>query len=413
MSDLAATLDGLAVFVRRFVVLSGAQADAVALWIAHTHAFDASEVTPYLAVTSAEKRSGKSRLLEVLALLVSTPLPAAGVTEAALFRSIGERCPTLLMDEVDAVFGPKTAAHHEDLRALFNAGYRKGTPVLRCVGDGSRQRVVEFPVFCPKALAGIGRLPDTVADRSVPLRLKRRAPGETVERFRRRDAEAEAEPLRLSIQSIAGHHVERLADARPELPVELDDRAADGWEPLLAIADLAGSGWPERARRAALTLSGEQAVEDDSAGVRLLADVRTVFDRESVDRLSSETLVSALSEDQEAPWADWGGKGISQRSLAALLRRYGIRSATVRLADGTTAKGYKREDFEDAWKRYLPESDSPSVTSVTTAQPSGLPAFSDPSHEADVTDRRNGANPHEQGDVSDVTDQTAISGWDG
>src|SRR5262249_47668190 len=140
-------LDEVVAFVRRFVVMTDSQADVVALFVLHTYTVEAAETTPYLSISSAERRSGKSRLLEVLTLLVSRPLPAAGVTEAALFRSItADALPCLLLDEVDAIFGPK-ATNHEDLRALLNAGYRRGMPVRRCVGEGTKMRVEAFEVF--------------------------------------------------------------------------------------------------------------------------------------------------------------------------------------------------------------------------------------------------------------------------
>src|SRR4051794_7858052 len=176
-------LDDLVTFVRRFVVLSGAQADAVALWTLHTHAFDAADVTPYLAITSAEKRSGKTRLLEVLELLVRAPLPTSNISDAALFRAIAELSPTLLFDEVDAIFGPK-ARDREDLRGMLNAGYRRGA-VARRMGGPKMTTLEAFPVFCAKAFAGIGELPDTLRDRSIRLRLERRTREETIERFRR------------------------------------------------------------------------------------------------------------------------------------------------------------------------------------------------------------------------------------
>lgn len=158
MTELAAVLDATRGFVGRYVVLTDAQADAVALWIFHSHAVDAADTTPYLSVTSAEKRSGKTRLLEVLEVLVHKPLVAANVSPAALYRSLdADTPPTLLMDEVDAVYGPK-ANGDEDLRALLNAGYRRGTPVLRCIGDGARQTVAEFHVF--------GRRPSPASDAS-------------------------------------------------------------------------------------------------------------------------------------------------------------------------------------------------------------------------------------------------------
>src|SRR4029077_18577129 len=117
----------------RFVVLSDAQADAVTLWAAHTHVSDAFGCTPYLAISSPEKRSGKTRLLEVLELLVHEPLPTANISDAALFRAISELGPTLLLDEVDAIFGPK-ARDREDLRGMLNAGYRRGAVARRMGG---------------------------------------------------------------------------------------------------------------------------------------------------------------------------------------------------------------------------------------------------------------------------------------
>jgi hypothetical protein len=408
--SLDVLLERVEQFVRRFVVISDAQAIANTLWIAHTHAVEAAEMTPYLAVTSPTKRSGKSRLLEVNALLVRNPLRAAGVSEAALFRSIGgENPPTLLMDEVDAIFGPK-AGNHEDLRALLNAGFARGTPVLRCVGEGSKMRVEPFEVFCPKALAAIGELPDTIADRSLPIRLKRRAPSEHVERFRSRDAVAQATPLREQLAAWASEHLDALTCARPHMPDELDDRAQDVVEPLLAIADLADGAWPERARAALVALRTDQvAAEDETFGVRLLADVHAAFEREQVDRLFTDRLLELLVEDQEAPWGDWRGKPLTARGFAWFLRPFEIRSGTVRLA-GRTAKGYKREQFEDLWTRYPPQNGPQSDTSVTTASLSQKQAISIRHTDPLVTDAKSSANPHGQRVVTDVPDRTAETG---
>ena len=301
MSDLAAVLDATAAFVRRYVVLTSEQATALALWVFHTYALDAADVSPYLSVTSPEKRSGKTRLLEVLALLVRSALVAANISDAALFRAIEDRAPTVLFDEVDAIFGPK-ARDREDLRGLLNAGYRRGTPALR-MGGAKMTELQEFATFCPKALAGIGRLPDTIIDRSIPIRLKRRTTAEPVERFRYRDAIEDAEPLAQDLASLATHHVAALREARPELPNALGDRAQDSWEPLLAIADLAGGDWPERARLAAIALSGDEDTVDDTLGVRLLADIRAAFQANG-DRFPTQELLDVLKRDEEAPWAD-------------------------------------------------------------------------------------------------------------
>jgi Protein of unknown function (DUF3631) len=336
-------------FLRRYVVMSEMQAAAIALWIVHTHGFDAADASPYLAVTSPEKRSGKSRLFEVLEILVANPWKVITPTEAVVFRKIDADRPTLLLDETDAIFGKRNGENYEGLRALLNAGNRRGTHVPRCVGTS--QQLVSFSVFCPKAIAGIGELPDTIADRAIPIRLKRKARSEQAERFRRRDAEAEAETLHINTSAWAEHAVPVLAEARPDLPDALDDRAQDAWEPLLAIADLIGGDWPALARIAALELSTGVDHEDESHGVRLLGDVRTVFDERAVDRLSSATLAAALAEIEESPWAEWYGKPITATAIARLLSRFEIKPKKLRFGE-ETARGYERDQFADAWERY-------------------------------------------------------------
>jgi hypothetical protein len=362
--DLAELLDELVSFLQRYVVLSQAQADAIALWIVHTHAFKAAETTPYLAITSAEKRSGKTRLLEVLEVLVANPMRTADMSEAALFRSLAEEHATLLLDEVDAIFGPKTR-ERETLRAMLNAGHRQGATVRRVVGEGPSMRAEAFPVFCSKALAAIGQLPDTVADRSIPIRLKRAAPNEPLLRWRKREAEPEAESLRMRLAQVAAVILEALTEAWPSIPEKLDDRAADGWEPLLAIADLAGGDWPKRARRAALELSAGEAREEESIGIRLLADIRRVFSERQTDRLPSSELTKALTDIEEAPWGDWRGKTLDTRALAGLLKRYDIRPKVIRIGDKTPS-GYLKEWFEDPWRRYLPPQEPSELNKVNT-----------------------------------------------
>lgn len=237
----ALLLDDVRAFVRRFVVLDDAQADAVALWIAHTHVFDAFGCTPYLAITSPEKRSGKTRLLEVLELLVRRALPTANISDAALFRVIDKQRPTLLVDEVDGIFGNR-AREREELRGILCAGYRRGALTHR-MGGSNNTTLQTFHVYCPKAFAGIGDcLPDTIADRSIPIRLKRRTREEEIERFRRRDVVPEGEELHDRLADWLGPQRDHLAAVRPTLPAALDDRAQDVWEPLLAVADLTGDG---------------------------------------------------------------------------------------------------------------------------------------------------------------------------
>jgi hypothetical protein len=113
-------------------------------------------------------------------------------------------------------------------------------------------------------------------------------------------------------------------------------------------------------------LSGLDVRGDESAGVRLLADARAIFDAQAPDRISSAELAEELHGLEESPWGEWYGKPITPRGIAKLLAHFEIRPRTVRLDDETTPKGYKREQFEDAWARYLPD------LSATTPQPAPI-----------------------------------------
>ena len=184
-------------FLRRFVVFGRPEAIvAVVLWIAHTYALDSADATPYLAVTSPEKGSGKTRLLECLRLLArGRPEIFIIPTASTIYRMLeADPDAPLLLDELDAVFRDRSDKY-EEVRAIINAGHRRGAKVPRTVSVGNRHEVQMFPVFGPRALAGIGKLPDTVADRSIPIRMLKKKRSETVEKFREAGASREAEPI--------------------------------------------------------------------------------------------------------------------------------------------------------------------------------------------------------------------------
>jgi len=346
-------LDEVAAFIKRYVVLPSDDAlVAVVLWTMHAHCLEAAESTPYLSVQSPEKRSGKTRLLEVLELLVPRALRASAASESALFRSIAEDPPpTLLFDEIDAVF-TRPRAETEGLRGVLNAGHRRGSVVIRSVIKGNSVEVERLPVFCAKVLAGIGTPPDTIGDRSIVIAMKRRAPGERAEKFRYRTVVITGEQLSNRVAAWCEKIVPSLSE-NPPVPDELDDRAADGWEPLLAIADAAAGKWPVMARKAAIALSAGRNDDDDvPLGNRLLTDLRAIFDARVADKMSSQALCAALAEMETAPWGDLHGKPITQRSLSRMLHPYGIRPKSIRVADASTAKGYDRRQFEDSWGRY-------------------------------------------------------------
>jgi hypothetical protein len=234
------------------VVLPSPEAvDAVVLWIAASHAQPAWEHAPRLAAVSPEKRCGKSRLMDVVDATCHHPLITVNATVAAVFRSIGDDPPTLLVDEADTIFGSKRQAeNNEDLRGLLNAGHQRNRPALRMVGVGTAQTVGKFNTFAMAMLASIGELPDTIMDRAVVIRMRRRAPHEKVAPFRTGRDAPPLHDLRDRLAEWVRDHLAELGDTDPRMPVE--DRAADTWAPLVAIADLAGADWPARARRAVL-----------------------------------------------------------------------------------------------------------------------------------------------------------------
>lgn len=341
--DGTALLDGLVATFHRFVALPEGAPEALALWVVHTHAVDAADVTPRLALASPTRRCGKSTTLAILGGLVARPLPAANITPAGLFRAVEAYRPTLLIDEADTFL-----ADASELRGLLNAGhYRPSAVVVRPVGDDHEVRA--FNVWAPVAVALIGRLPATLEDRSIVIPMRRRRPDEEVEKLRL-DRLGELEPLRRMAARWAQDHLEALRGADPAVPPGLHDRAADNWRPLLAIADAAGGEWPQRAREAAWVLSGAGAEEGEGeAGTMILADVKAVFDARGVDRLGTAELLKALHAMEDRPWGEWSkGHPMTPHALARLLKPFGVRPRHDR-----DWRGYYAADFEEPWRRYL------------------------------------------------------------
>ena len=363
----AALLDVARTAITRYVALPSAEAaDAVALWIAATHAQPAWAHAPRLVIRAPEKRCGKSRLLDVIEATCHNPFITVNSSPAAVYRSISEDPPTMLVDEADTIFGPK-ADGNEDLRGLLNAGHQRNRPAKRY--DAAANRVESIPTFAMAALAGIGTMPDTIEDRAVLIRMRRRAPGETVAPFRHRRDRPGLRAIAHQLTTWLRTDLTELEAAQPAMPVE--DRAADTWEPLVIVADHAGHHWPDRARTAVLALTADADENgEQSIRVRLLADCHTAFDHDTA--LPTSELLTRLKRDLEAPWITYGVNGLTAAKLGSLLREYDIRSANIRFPDGTQAKGYQRTHFEDAWMRYCPgvTTDLDRLSAGDTSQPS-------------------------------------------
>jgi len=396
--DGAALLGALTTAVARYVVLPEGAATAIALWVIHAHAHDAAQISPILAIESPIKRCGKSTLQTILKFLTPRPLATINITVAPLFRAVEKWKPTVLLDEAETFLRDDDA-----LRGLLNAGHnRAGAFVIRAVGDDHDP--TPFSVWAPKSIALIGKLPDTLADRSITIRLNRRRRDETIER-QRLDRMEGFVALAQQTARWAADNMDALREADPEVPAELHDRAADNWRPLLAVADHSCGQWPEWARQAARLLSDVE--DEDSAAVMLLADIHALFTERGSDRITSVDLARALGAMEERPWPEWRkGNPITARSVARLLAGFFIKPRPLRIDGQSVAKGYLLDDFKDIFPRYVPD------LSVTRLQPNETGPSSENASvtpEKNVTDEK-GPKPAEINECNRVTDEKGGAG---
>ncbi len=359
------------------MVLPPWAAETLALWALHTYAFQLRDISAYLGLESPEKRCGKSTLLAVLGRLVHRPVIAANISPPAFFRVIQETRPTLLIDEADTFL-----QGNDELRGILNSGYSRQTAyVVRVVpgfpaaparvpnrlsrsdAPSGAMGLAAFSCWCPKIMATIGRLPDTLADRCILIRMHRKLAGEACQRA----GSLDATDLKRQCVRFVRDHAEKITSARPSIPSNLNDRAADIWEPLLVLADLAGGSWPERARQAAVALSA-LAQNHHPIGA-LLLDILAVFVNSKQDRLFSRTLVDGLNTQVDRPWTDLRrGKAITELWLARLLRPYGVLPRMLWLDNGQ-ARGYCLEDFTEVFRRYIPKSEIEALKTPLPAAP--------------------------------------------
>jgi hypothetical protein len=394
--DGASVLAAVADTFSRYVVLPPSAADALALWAAHTHCFEAFLHTPRLNLYSPDKGCGKTTALDVLASLTPRPLRTESMTAAVLFRLVEGCKPTLLLDEIDSYLSDA-----EELRGLLNAGHRRGAKAYRCEGDNNEVR--GFAAFAPAALAGIGALPGTLHDRSIVIRLTRAKPGEVAARFDSRHIVAETELCRKLAQWGADNFAS-LEGCDPHLPEGAFNRLADNWRPLFAIAEIAGGDWPQRAAAAFAKLTSGDDLDAQGVGTMLLADIAGVFAAEGVDKLFSVRLADRLAAIEGRLWAEYGKnqKPITPNQLAKLLRCFDISPRTIRLAD-ETAKGYELPYFTEAFERFLPNSSVPKRHTVTTPENIGGFRLSEPSQPNSMLRIANAVPANKDADCDGVT----------
>lgn len=346
----AVLLEEIVGTIKRYIVLDDEQAVASALWVAHTWFIDHLEISPLAIINAPEKACGKTQLLTLFGYLSNKPLLAANASTSSIFRAVEKWMPTILVDEADTFF-----KENSELQGLVNAGYLRGSFILRTESTGVDFEPRKYSIFSAKAIAGIAlekHLPDATVSRGIIINLRRKKSEESVSRLRHAEYKLFG-GIAAKLARFAEDYAQRVKLARPTLPESLSDREQDNWEPLIAIATCAGDEWIKKATEAALKLSqtGEVSV---STGNQLLADIYEIFLIKRSDKISTAELIQTLIEDDEKPWSTYNrGKPITPRQIAKHLSSYGISSKTVRLGPYKTPKGFEKSQFDDAFARYI------------------------------------------------------------
>jgi hypothetical protein len=349
-----ALLHDLTGFTMRHVVTDDHSAVAVALYTVLTYLTDVVDVLPLLVILSPTKRCGKTRLLGVLARSVRRAMGCISITPATLYRSIEKWHPTLLIDEADNLLKDSKGNDNAELRSVINAGHTRDFAfVPRCAGD--THEVEGFSTWAPKVIALVGKLPDSIFDRSIPVHLRRRSKNEPVKPLRDTQASEWLE-LRQKLLRFAADNGDAIGRTKPALPQGMNDRAEDNWIPLLAIAEAAGGDWPNLAAKAALELS-KGAEDQESIVTQLLMAISKIYQDAGMtgpsDFLSSSFIVTELNKDQEAPWRDFRkGMGISITKVASILRPFGLKSEQ-RQINNVRACGYPFGKLKPIFDRYI------------------------------------------------------------
>ena len=338
-------------------LLDRSYALVIALWLVATHAWQEFDAFPYLVVTSATKRSGKTRLLELMSFVASNSRLVANISPAALYRTVDAEKPTLLFDEAEMFSSAKS-----EYRSLMNTGYRRGQTVKRHDGD--------YEIYCPKAFALIGDVHDTLRDRSVVVAMARAG---TSRRFVFSKAQEEGAVLREKLNAAVSSRAQEIAEAAggfDGLPF-LTDRDEEIWTPLFVLCHLLCPDRLPELSRAAADMSAaktakprrhvELGEEEDEAqeqeyAERLLRDMVAITDER--DQITTQEAIAKLREIPTSPWRRFRGDGLKDgieggMLLSRMLSQFGVKPTTIRIAPknlgaGSTAKGYKREALLEA-----------------------------------------------------------------
>jgi len=340
-------------FVARLLAEPASTIDVLALWVLHAWFVEAARpffVSPRLVLRGVDARADHARALRVLGWLAPAPLVVSRAIARHVLEAVAAERPTLLIDDNDG-----GTLYRRDMRAALTAGALCDGQFL--VARTRRHPSGRLPCFAPAAIATTLTLPEDLRLRSIVVPMTpaaaavRRGPAlgmPPVEVLRLRAelaAFADQAAGRLSAQLTAG------ADA---LPRHVAGPSRDNWAPLLAIAQVLGEDVAARAVVAAVTLA--EADVTPTSNLALLADIRAVVPLDDKVGVTTAALLDTLTAEAELPWARIRrGARLDARELADRLRAFGVRPATLRLAQDSFARGYRNADLRAAFDQYLAE----------------------------------------------------------
>lgn len=343
-------------YINEYVGFADNYSLPIALWVLATYTFPSFDAFPYMVITADTKRSGKTRLAEIISFCCSNPRFFTAMTPSTMFNIIEAEHPVVIFDEAETLSSESQGV----MSQVLNAGYRKGSKVPRMVG---KDQWKEYDTYSPKIFVLIGDVRDTLRDRSIIVRMKRM---DTPTRFVHEVVKAKGAELRDEITTELEPHLQAIAQAYMDFKgIEfLTDRDEEIWSPLFVMAQIF---CPERmaelsriavdmatektvAKRRYVDMGeSEDAAQDNEYKLRLLSDLLTVMNGKS---MSSQDAVNGLREMPTAPWRKFRGDGITMHNIADMLSQFGVRPVPVR-SGKKVFRGYKLETVRAAVRKHV------------------------------------------------------------